>query len=384
MIVMLSVGLPPELYGGAEKQCLRLSKVLVASGIPVLIIAGSCSSDVPRHEIEDGVQIVRIRTRHSPDQGGMHLASSIKWTIAVFRLLWRRRREIELVHVHQGKLHVLPALLAQAFFGLPFVVKVGNAEEEFDYVRLSAKTGGYGRIVLRQVVARCRMNIAISSRIASQMRDIGIPSERIRRIPNGIDIQKFTFLPGATLGDPKTFLFLGRLEPEKQPMMLLRCFANAFRGTSGHRLVMAGDGSLIGELKAYVHAQSLGDSVQLLGRVDDVTALLAEAHFFVLASKNEGMSNALLEAMSSGLVPVASAVSGSTDVIQHCKNGFLFGRDSEAELEECLRTAAGMTNADWQIARQAARRTIEDGYVMANIAQVYADLYSSVGRRAER
>jgi len=228
------------------------------------------------------------------------------------------------------------------------------------------------------LIKKAQLHVAISSRIAEQMVAIGIPPHRIRQIPNGIDIDRFTFDRTANLGDRRTFAYFGRLNEEKQPMMLLRCFAEILDNGARHRLVVAGDGPLLESMRRYVRDHRLEDCVEFLGRLDDVRALLSRSHFFVLPSKNEGLSNALLEAMSSGLVAIASAVSGSTDAIRHGVNGMLFAWDDDVALVRCLRTAAGMSLAEWQSMRCAARRDMEDRYVMADIAKVYADLYEAV------
>jgi glycosyltransferase involved in cell wall biosynthesis len=380
MIVMLSAGFPPEIYGGAEQQCLRLSSALAAAGRRIVIVASCRSAALPRFDTVDGVQIVRIATRFPPDHGGTHAISTIKWTLAVFWWLWRHRHDIELMHVHQGKLHLLPALLAERLLGLPFIVKVGSSDEDFDYARLNAKSGGYGRLVLRQVIKRCRLNIAISSRIAEQMRDAGVPPARVLRIPNGIDIERFQFIQEKSLGRRRIFLFLGRLEDEKQPIMLARSFSRACNSSSGHRLIIAGDGSLMDEVAEYIRRNDLGGRIQAVGRISDVRPLFAQAHFLVLPSLIEGLSNALLEAMSSGLVPIASAVSGSTDVIRDGENGFLFERSDETALVNCLNEATRMSEPEWRAMRDAARRTIEDGYVMADIARTYGALYEKLVR----
>ncbi len=379
MIVMLSLGMPPEIYGGAEQQCLRLSRSLRERGCDVAILAASRSRQFPEEETIEGVRVVRFPSRHSPDHGGRHVLSTIKWTIEVYSWLRKHRHEIEVVHVHQGKLHVLPALLAQAWLGLPFVVKCGSAEEQFDYLRMTKKSGGYGGSVLRQITKRCSAHIAISARIAEQMRQIGIPGGRIRNIPNGIDIDKFPFEPSRRANGSKTFIFLGRLVDEKQPLLMLRCFAELLRSDDRHQLIVAGDGPLLEAMRSLVRENDLGDGIQMVGRLDDVGPAVSQAHFFLLPSKNEGMSNALLETMSVGVIPIASAVSGSTDIVRHGENGFLFERDDEAAFIDCLQSAACMSDARWQTMRQAARSTVVAEHVMADIAGTYVDLYQSLG-----
>jgi glycosyltransferase involved in cell wall biosynthesis len=384
MIVMLSPRFPPEIYGGAEQQCLRLSTALTHRNHDVVVLTTRGQRQTAADEIMNGVRVIRFPTRHEPDHGGSHMLSSLKWTVAVLGWLAKRHKEVALIHVHQGKFHVLPALLANLFWRLPFIVKVGNAEEEFDYARLAAKTGGYGRLVLAQLLKTCSAHVAISSRIAEHMCEIGAPTARIHRIPNGIDTASFVPGPPPSMAERRTLLFLGRLEDEKQPMLLLRAFAHALarkEALSGQlRLVIAGDGSRLEDMRTYCAESGIGGQVALLGRVGDVRPLMAESHFLVLPSWNEGLSNALLESMSCGLVPIASAISGNTDVVRHEENGFLFERDDEGALVACLATAATMPEATWTTMRQAARRTIETDYDMDRVAGRYEALYQCVAR----
>ena len=378
-IVMLSLGMPPEIYGGAEQQCLRLSRSLIERDCDVVILTASQSQEHAEDDVIDGVRVVRFPTQYSPDHGGRHVLSTVKWTTGVYGWLRRHHRQIDVVHVHQGKLHVLPAILAQARLGLPFIMKVGSAEEQFDYLRMTRKSGGYGPLVLKQIIKRCSRHVAISSRIADQMRQIGVPLDRIRRIPNGIDIERFPFDLSRHAREDKTFVFMGRLVDEKQPLMMLRCFADILQAGDRHQLIIVGDGPLLEVMTSFVRQNDLAERVQLVGRLDDVRPILSQAHFFLLPSKNEGMSNALLEAMSLGLVPIASAVSGSTDIVRHDDNGYLFDRDDEAAFTACLRAAASMSDAHWQTMREAARLTVVSEHVMADIAGTYVDLYQSLG-----
>jgi glycosyltransferase involved in cell wall biosynthesis len=99
--------------------------------------------------------------------------------------------------------------------------------------------------------------------------------------------------------------------------------------------MVAGGGPLAGELHRLAVDLSLR-SVEFLGEVSDVPAAHRRASVFVLPSPSEGCSNALLEAMASGLCPIASRVPGNIDVVAHGANGLLFDHTSERELAETL------------------------------------------------
>jgi len=86
------------------------------------------------------------------------------------------------------------------------------------------------------------------------------------------------------------------------------------------------------ELKQLINALSLNTTVQLLGERDDISSLLSASDVFVLPSRSEGFSNALIEAMMCGLPCVATDVGGNCEAISDGVNGYLVKRDSE----ECL------------------------------------------------
>jgi glycosyltransferase involved in cell wall biosynthesis len=88
-------------------------------------------------------------------------------------------------------------------------------------------------------------------------------------------------------------------------------------------LLIAGDGPLREEINNLVDTTNGKEKIKLLGQLEDVTPILQASDIYVLSSDNEGLSVALTEAMSVGLVSIASNVSGSNEVLEDEQNGFL-------------------------------------------------------------
>ncbi len=123
----------------------------------------------------------------------------------------------------------------------------------------------------------------------------------------------------------KKIVTVGRLEPQKNHTLLIKAFADVHKCFPEHKLEIYGDGSLKGELEELIRAESLEDSVFLMGYTTNIFEALSTAELFVLSSDYEGMSNALIEAMAIGL-PVVSTdhpIGGARMVINNRINGML-------------------------------------------------------------
>jgi glycosyltransferase involved in cell wall biosynthesis len=117
--------------------------------------------------------------------------------------------------------------------------------------------------------------------------------------------------------------------------------------------------------------------VHLIEAVDDVVPYLQAADLFVLPSEREGLSNALLEAMSCGLPAVATAVGGSLDVIKHSVNGFLIPFGDAAQMLDTLNTVLADAGLRHSVGTQA-RETILNQYSLARTARSLRSLYDSL------
>ncbi len=110
-------------------------------------------------------------------------------------------------------------------------------------------------------------------------------------------------------------------------------------------------------------------------RSADVTPYLKEADVYVSTSVSEGMSNALLEAMSRGVMPVVSRVSGADDLVEEGVSGFLFSPGDEVALAAHLGEALAMTRECRRAMGEAARAAVRSCFLFDQVAERHLALY---------
>ena len=137
----------------------------------------------------------------------------------------------------------------------------------------------------------------------------------------------------------RVLIFVGRLDKQKNPLMLLSAFQRVCREHENLHLLMVGDGVLRQEVSATITELGLQEHVTLTGLlgVKDVAEYLRAADLFVLSSNYEGMPMCVLEALGSGL-PVASTAVGEVGrVVQTGVNGSLAPEISATAMADAIK-----------------------------------------------
>ncbi|NLZ06745.1 MAG: glycosyltransferase family 4 protein [Phycisphaerae bacterium] len=118
-------------------------------------------------------------------------------------------------------------------------------------------------------------------------------------------------------------IFLGRLVPVKQVDQFIEIVHRVSHTVPEIKAAIVGDGPLMPDLKAEVERLKLMKNVEFLGKRADAESLLGQARLFVLTSKSEGLSIAMLEAMRMGTVPVVADIGELGDFVTDSVNGWL-------------------------------------------------------------
>ena len=196
----------------------------------------------------------------------------------------------------------------------------------------------------RMVLGRCVAVIANSQAGAdATARRTRLPPTLFDVVVNGVDavvpmaaeereaLRRAIGLPaGRVLG-----LFVGRLVPQKNPECLVAALATLDREERPW-IALAGDGPLREPIEQLAVEHGVAADMRFLGVRNDSVKLMQAADFLVLPSHFEGLSNALLEAMSAGCPTIASAVGGTPELVEDGHTGLLFAPGSVDALSACM------------------------------------------------
>ena len=206
-----------------------------------------------------------------------------------------------------------------------------------------AKKRGFATGLAGQANAKLAdMFIATARQAAENLRESGIPAEKIRVIQNGVP--PLSRLPESLAKEERerngaagfTIGMLARLEPVKGHVYLLEAARILKEKGRDFTILLAGTGSKEAQLKKTVQALDLEDRVRFLGFCDKPADFLSSIDVQVNASYTETSCLALLEGMSIGLVAIASDGGGNRDVISHGENGLIFPVSDSKALADCI------------------------------------------------
>lgn len=374
VLFVLESVFPKRGGGGAEAQVLTLARKMRSIGIDVAVIAPMVP-DGPQQAADEvgGVPVQRISYPKIPVIGAALML------LRLMQTLIRERRNTVAIHAHIAHNMASVCSVTGRLLGKPVIVKLTGYHEISGGI-LDAHARLPSRL-RRHALQQATYVQATSNRIADLLRAAGFGSAQIRRIPNAVDIDRLRPSPDgidrtAIRGDAmRVGIYVGRLAPEKGLEHLLRSWKDALAGRRDIRLVLVGDGPLRGPLEKMARDLQIHDALWFAGHADEVGRFLHAADFAILPSLSEGLSNAMLEAMASGLPMLGSRVSGTEDFVIPGETGWLFEPGDEAGLASCLAaiadTAPEALHAMGARARTAVTATASIEAVVGQLAELY-------------
>jgi len=332
-VVMLLQNFYPSI-GGAERQALSLSRRLVDQGFWVTVV----TQYQPKQKAFEMIEKVPVRRFGR---------GPVTFLFVSFIWLVLHKEQYDVIHVHMATSHAVGAAFIARLLGKKVIVKLSGS-----------KLVGEVAVSRRTFIGRCKLAalgflkpllVLVSQGQEEDLPGSGLEKLQKRFIPNGVDIERFQpptteekeNIRKALKWDGLVFLFVGRFSADKLRLDVFRNFVTAWAQVKkeGHAMsfYLVGKGELEADYRRVIQEMGVESSVQLWPARDNVRELYQAANVFVLPSITEGLSNALLEAVSCGLPILASRVCGIMDIIQESVQGLLFDPLDARDIEQSLR-----------------------------------------------
>lgn len=363
----------PPAIGGAEKVLSYLAAALAALGHDVAAITA-----MPFDRAEP------LPDREAPPVPGGSLSverlATHPWRFVGTWLYMRNlRRRLEsdppdLAYVSMLKHDAYVAVEVGRRRGFPVVLRPEGAGQTGDIAW--QHWGRFGQRIAR----RCRRAdafVALSKPIADELEADGYDPDRIAHLPNGVPVPAQPWNRRPDWREAPRAAFVGRLAREKGLDTLIDAWEVVRRVHRNARLTLAGEGPERAALEARAGQLDLGESIHFAGSVDDPTSLLREQDLFVLPSREEGMSIALLEAMALGIPLVASSIPGNRRLVGDFKHGRLTPPDHPLMLAQAILEQWGNFDRALHMGR-AARSLVARSYSIEAMAQRHLELFEAI------
>ena len=357
--------------GGLENGLVNLINHMPAQAYRHAIIALTEVTAFRRRVLRDDVAFVAM---NKPLGHGLRL----------YLPFWRLLREMRPAIVHTRNLGPLEMQVAAAVARVPVRLHGEHGRE------LNDLDGSNRRLQrVRRLYAPFVHHYVALSRDLQQYLElrVGIAPGRISQIYNGVDTDRFSspgpavpLIGGCPFGGPQHWILgtVGRMQGVKDQPLLARAFVRALALQPGLRerlrLVMVGEGPLRAEAQALLDAAGCGALAWLPGERNDVSDVMRGLNCFVLPSLAEGISNTILEAMSTGRPVIATRVGGNGELVDEGRTGLLVpAADADSLAQAIVDLALDPNRAG--VMGAAGRLEVERSFSLKSMVSAYQTLY---------
>lgn len=365
--------LPWLVMGGAERFALNLMDQLEQRGWQTTVLATAPANHVWQHDFEKRSEDVFILPNFLPVSDYLRF---------IGYLIYSRQFDALLIQGSHEGYRLLPAL-RELYPQLPIV-------DYLHFITPEWMQGGFPRLSLLYK-EYLDVTVTSSDQLRQWMIENGDSPARLKVCYIGVDPQLWK--PDETarkqmrtqLGidqEETVILFAARLEEQKRPLFMLQTVEQLFRNGKPFRLLIAGDGSQRSEVEQRIKDAHLNERVILLGSVptEQMPSIMAAADIFFLPSQNEGIAQAIYEAMACGLVVVGAKVGGQAELVTN-ECGFLIEvGDEQTQLKEYQRILEELIDNSSlrQFLGGRARRRIRDEFTLDGMGNCMAGVLESV------
>ncbi len=302
----------------------------------------------------------------------------------LFRL-WKLLKRINPDVVHSRNLAALETTIVTSLMGIKYRIHSEHGwGVKDDNLKSNLKYLIYRRLMSKFV----HRYIGLSKNIETMLiENIKVPKHKVRQVYNGVDSEKFinkakqdadSIFPNSFISNDSILIgTVGRMDPVKDQRLLLEAFIKLldhYPDANRLRLMMIGDGEMMPQLEKIVAQHGLEQQVWLAGSKDQVHKYMQHLDIFCLPSKNEGISNTILEAMACSLPVVATDVGGNGELIINNKTGKLVPAEDPEALAAALTEYVNDSDMRVQHGYMGRNRVLEK-FSLDSMVQNYMSIY---------
>jgi glycosyltransferase involved in cell wall biosynthesis len=385
-------------YGGIPRLLGPLARAQAAAGHRVTVVATDARDSTSRipapHDFVERIGGGRLRVRlfrnlsnRLADREQLYLPLGMR------AFLREIASSTDVAHLHAHR-HLGEALAARALrhARVPWLSAPNGTAPRIER-RLAAKAI-WDATIGREILAGAAALLAVSEAERRELEALGLPPERIRVVPNPIDLEPFRFPPAAgefrrrfELGAGPMLLSLGQLAPRKRVDLLLAAWARR-KGQPGILVVAGNDRGAEPELRRLAGAPPLAGRVRFVGRLEgsERLAALADADLVVYPGEREVFGLVAVEAILCGTPVVVAGDSGCGELVGGLGGGIVLGSADPAELAAAIDEVLGAPEVWSGRIREAATKAaarLSPERIAGEIDRVYREMLGDSGRRAQ-
>ena len=293
-ILMLAWEYPPRVVGGLARVVYDLSHRLIKDGHEVTVVTYKDGQNIPEFEDDKGVKVYRI------DNYMINPNNFIEW---IMQMNFNMISKVNQIIAEQGNFDVIHAhdwLVAYAAktiknsYNLPIVATI-HATEAGRNSGIHDETQRYINDTEWMLTYEATEVIVNSNYMKNELQRLfGLPYEKINVVPNGVNLNTYNgierdyeFRRRFAMDNEKIILFMGRLVYEKGIQHLISAMPKILNGYYDAKLVIAGKGGMLDELRAQANALGIGQKVYFAGYQNgkDVAKMYKAADISVFPSK---------------------------------------------------------------------------------------------------
>ncbi len=370
-LLMLNFEFPPIGGGAANAHYYLLKEYAGSKGLTIDVLTSAPQPGFLKEIFSENITVYKVGL-HKKNLHYWRKIEVIEWLIKA-RFYYRRmlrEADYDLVHAFFG----FPTgwLCYKTAEKLPYLISLRGSDVPGYNIRL-----GLDYKLMAGLFRRIWSSAAVVVANSNGLRNLALqfmPSLDIAVIPNGIDTEKFHPSDNQNLKKPIRLLTVSRLIERKRVDLLIKAVARAKKLGLDVCLSIAGEGNLGRSLQKLSQELNIADRIFFLGRIpaEKMPQIYRENDVFVMSSVHEGMSNAMLEAMASGLPIITTDCEGVEELIND--NGIIIGRPDAESFAEAFKTITDDDKSYKQMS--AAARTQAEKLNWKSVARQYLNHYN--------